>query len=89
MPTHLSHLLEPLNIGCFPILKRIYSRFVSDLARTGYNHIDKIDFLADYYRARIEAFQSSIIRNSLATVGLVLIDPERVLTKPNIILLLF
>jgi hypothetical protein len=56
MPSHSSHLLQPLDVRCFTVLKRAYGRFVSDLARTGYNHIDKLDFLADYPRARLEAF---------------------------------
>jgi hypothetical protein len=43
-------------VRCFVVLKRAYSRFVSDLARIGYNYIDKLDFLANYLRARIEAF---------------------------------
>jgi hypothetical protein len=30
------------------MLKRTYSYFMSDLAYTGYNYIDKLDFLADY-----------------------------------------
>jgi hypothetical protein len=30
------------------MLKRAYGRFVTDLARVGYNHIDKFDFLDDY-----------------------------------------
>jgi hypothetical protein len=38
------------------VLKRAYSRFVSDLAEIGYNYIDKLNFLANYLRARIEAF---------------------------------
>jgi hypothetical protein len=37
-----------------------------------------------YYRARIEAFQPSIIRNSFAAASLIPIDPQRVLTKLNI-----
>jgi hypothetical protein len=57
MPAHSSHLLQPLDVGCFAVLKRAYGRFVSDLARVGYNHIDKFDFLDDYQRARLEAFQ--------------------------------
>lgn len=84
MPAHSSHLLQPLDVGCFAVLKRAYGRFVSDLARNAYNHIDKLDFLADYPRARIEAFQPSIIQNSFAAAGLVPIDPERVLSKLNI-----
>jgi hypothetical protein len=43
------------------VLKRAYGRFVSDLARIGYNHINKLDFLTDYSRARIEAFWPNII----------------------------
>jgi DDE superfamily endonuclease len=84
IPAHSSHLLQPLDIGCFAILKRAYGRLISDRGRIGYNHIDKVDFLADYQQARIEAFQPSIIRNSFAAAGLVPIDPARVLTKLNI-----
>ncbi|KAJ5655071.1 hypothetical protein N7490_002074 [Penicillium lividum] len=84
MPAHSSHLLQPLDVGCFAVLKRAYGRFVSDLARVGYNHIDKFDFLDDYQRARLEAFRPNIVQNSFGATGLVPIDPERVLSKLNI-----
>lgn len=84
MPAHSSHLLQPLDVGCFAVLKRTYSCFVSDLACTGYNHINKLDFLADYQRARLEAFQPNTIQNSFAASGLVPINAERVLSKLNI-----
>jgi hypothetical protein len=85
MPSHSSHLLQPLDVGCFAVLKRAYGRFISDLARRGYNHIDKFDFLDDYQRARLEAFQQpAIIQNSFAASGLVPVDAERVLSKLNI-----
>jgi hypothetical protein len=84
MPPHSSHLLQPLDVGCFAVLKRVYGRFVSDLACVGYNHIDKLDFLTDYPRARAEAFQPEIIRNSFIATGLVPVDAERVLSKLNI-----
>jgi hypothetical protein len=85
MPARSSHLLQPLDVGCFAVLKRAYGRFVSDLARRGYNHIDKFDFLDDYQRARLEAFQQpAIIQNSFAASGLVPVDAERVLSKLNI-----
>jgi hypothetical protein len=66
------------------VLKRAYSRFVSDLTRTSYNHIDKLDFLADYLRARLEAFQPNIIQNSFAATSFVLVNTERVLSKLTI-----
>jgi hypothetical protein len=85
MPSHSSHLLQPLDVGCFAVLKRAYGRFISDLARRGYNHIDKFDFLDDYQRARLEAFQQpAIIQNSFAASGLVPVDAEIVLSKLNI-----
>jgi hypothetical protein len=85
MPSHASHLLQPLDVGCFAVVKRAYGRFVSDLARRGYNHIDKSDFLENYQHARLEAFQSAnIIQNSFAASGLVPVDAERVLNKLNI-----
>jgi len=85
MPSHASHLLQPLDVGCFAVVKRAYSRFVSDLTRTGYNHIDKCDFLENYQYARLEALQQpDTIRNSFAASGLVPVDAERVLSKLNI-----
>ena len=57
---------------------------MSDLARTSYNYIDKLDFLAEYPRARIEAFKPQTIQTSFAATGLTPIDPERVLSKLNI-----
>ena len=85
MPTHSSHLLQPLDVGCFAVIKRAYSRFVSDLTRTGYNHIDKCDFLENYQHARLEAFQSATtIQNSFVASGLVPVDAARVLNKLNI-----
>jgi hypothetical protein len=56
MPTNFSHLLHPPDVSCFVVLKRAYGHFISDLARVGYNHIDKFDFLDNYQRARLEVF---------------------------------
>jgi hypothetical protein len=86
MPAHLSHLLQSLDVGCFAVLKRAYSRLASDLAPRGYKHIDKFDSLEDYQRARLEAFQSAnpTIQNSFAASGLVPLDAERLLHKLNI-----
>ena len=50
----------------------------------GYNHIEKLDFLADYPRARSEAFLLYIINSSFAATGIVPIDANRVLSKLNI-----
>ncbi|KAF1924196.1 CENP-B protein, partial [Didymella exigua CBS 183.55] len=45
MPPHSSHLLQPLDVGCFSPLKRAYSREIEALIRHHINHITKLEFL--------------------------------------------
>jgi hypothetical protein len=84
MPAHSSHLLQPLDIGCFAVLKRAYGRLVETKMRLGINHIDKLDFLEAYPIARIEAYKLETIKNSFAAAGLVPFCPDQVLSKLNI-----
>jgi hypothetical protein len=84
MPPHSSYLLQPLNISCFAVLKRVYGRLVEIKMRNGINHIDKFDFLEAYPSARIEAFKSEIIKNSFCSTSLIPFTPERVISKLNI-----
>jgi hypothetical protein len=48
MPAHSSHLLQPLDVGCFSVLKRSYGRLVEQKMSLGVNHIDKQEFLPLY-----------------------------------------
>ena len=84
MPPHSSHLLQPLDVGCFSPLKRAYGRLVENKARLGFNHIDKFDFLEAYPEARMEAFKADTIKNGFTAAGLVPFNPERVLEQLNI-----
>ena len=81
---HLSYLLQPLDIGYFAVLKRLYSRIVEFKIRNGINYIDKLDFLEAYPSIRIEAFKSETIKNSFAAASLVLFTPNQVISKLNI-----
>jgi hypothetical protein len=51
--------------------------------RVGVNHIDKSDFLLAYFTARTQSLISDTIRSGFAAAGLVLFNPERVLSKLN------
>jgi len=84
MPAHSSHLLQPLDVGCFSPLKRAYGRLVENKARRQFNHIDKFDFLEAYPQAHTEAFTTENIKNSFAASGLVPFNPETVLGRLNI-----
>jgi hypothetical protein len=83
MPPHSSHLLQPLDVSCFAVLKRSYGRQIEEYIRPGLNHIDKPDFLIAYTSARNESMAISTVRNGFAATGLVPFDPERVLFKLN------
>jgi hypothetical protein len=86
MPAHSSHLLQPLDIGCFAVLKRSYGQMVETKMRNGINHIDKLDFLEAYPSARNEAFRSDTIINSFRAAGLVPFSPDQVISKLDICL---
>jgi hypothetical protein len=81
MPPHSSHLLQPLDVGCFAVLKQSYGRQIEGYMRNGVNHIDKPDFLRAFYAARTEAMTLANIQSSFAAAGLVPHNPERVLSK--------
>lgn len=70
MPKNSLNILQPLDVGCFSEPKRAYGRFVSDLARVGYNDIDKLDFLADYPRRIRRPFNHILFK--VASLPLVL-----------------
>lgn len=71
MPPHLSHLLQPLDVSCFAVLKRSYGRLIENNMALGINHINKLDFLKAYPKARTEAYKSENIKNGFAATGLV------------------
>jgi len=84
IPPHSSHLLQPLDVGCFSPLKRAYGDQISSLIRSRINHITKLEFLPAFYAA----YQQSITKDntcaSFQGAGLVPHDPEAVLSKLNV-----
>ncbi|KAJ5143093.1 uncharacterized protein N7515_001880 [Penicillium bovifimosum] len=81
MPPHASHLLQPLDVGCFAVLKRSYGGRVAEYTRLGIDSIEKNDFLQIFPEARNDAFKEPIVKSAFAATGLVPLDPDRVLSK--------
>src|SRR6478609_2794808 len=44
MPAHSSHLFQPLNVRCFRLLKKAYSREINHLIRRSITYISKTEF---------------------------------------------
>ena len=84
MPAHSSHLLQPLDVGCFGPLKTAYGGLVEQRMRNGFNHIDKLDFLKAYPTAHKLVFTASNIQNGFTAAGILPFQRQAVLEKLNI-----
>nr|XP_001398056.2 transposase [Aspergillus niger CBS 513.88] len=79
MPANSSHLCQPLDVACFSPLKKAYKDQVQQLIRTGYHHIEKVDFLDMYPKAHAQAFTKANIQSAFRASGLVPLDPSKIL----------
>ena len=84
MPPHSSHLLQPLDVGCFSPLKRAYSREVESLIRNHINHITKLEFLPAFKAAFDRSFTAANICSAFQGAGLVPLQPDAVLSKLDV-----
>lgn len=71
MPAHASHLLQPLDVGCYSPLKYAYGQAIQQLARQHVYHIDKLDFLSVYKQIREAAITEKNIQAGFQASGLV------------------
>jgi hypothetical protein len=56
LPPHSSHLTQPLDVGCFSVLKRAYSRQIKMFIKAYINYITKVEF----FLAFVAAYKESI-----------------------------
>lgn len=86
MPSHSSHLLQPLDVGCFGPLKRVYGGLIKSRSRLGKHYINKFDFLETYPQAYTKIFNDQNIKSGFAAAGINPFNPERVIIKLSIVL---
>ncbi|KAI9035070.1 transposase [Aspergillus affinis] len=79
MPANSSHLCQSLDVACFSPLKQAYSGLLEQLIRTGYYHIEKVDFLDIYPEAHVQAFKKTNIQSAFKAAGIVPFNPSKVL----------
>jgi hypothetical protein len=84
MPLHSSHLLQPLNVGCFAPLKKAYRRQAKGLIRNQITHITKTKFLPCFIGAYNAAITPSNIQGGFQGAGLVPFNPQRVIIGLNV-----
>jgi hypothetical protein len=84
MPPHSSHLLQPLDVGCFAPLKRAYGDQVQQMMKCFVHHISKIEFLPAFKAAFLQALKPSNIQGGFRGAGLIPLDPEAILSRLDI-----
>ena len=71
LPAHTSHVLQPLDLGCFSSLKTTYRRFLGEhTALTDTTKIGKANFLEFYAKAREIGLRKENIRFGWKATGL-------------------
>ncbi len=84
MPAHSSHILQPLDVGCFGPLKKAYGREIEGLMKGHLTHITKTDFLPAFFAAFQAAMTESNIKGAFRGAGLIPLDPESVLSRLDV-----
>jgi hypothetical protein len=84
MSAHDSHLLQPLDVGCFGPLKKAYGREIERLMRCSINHISKTEFFPAFYAAHRATITESNIMGGFRGAGLAPLSPENVISKLDV-----
>jgi hypothetical protein len=84
MLSYLLHLLQPLNVVPYSLLKRYYSDRISLLARSRIYYINKETFLLAFKAAYKKTFTLENVRAGFWGARLVLYDLEAVLLKLDV-----
>jgi hypothetical protein len=84
MPPHSSHLLQPLDVGCFSVLKNAYGREIEHLIRCSITHVSKTEFFPAFYAAFQATMTEKNIKSAFRGAGLVPLDPESVVSKLDV-----
>ena len=84
LPSHSSHLTQPLDVGVFGPLKKAYGAQISFLARAHVTHITKDDFFPAFRTAFETVFTEQNIDGGFRGAGLVPFSPEAVISKLDV-----
>jgi len=80
MPPHSSHMLQPMDVGCFGPLKTAFSKQNQDLIKNHVFHVTKEDFIATFHQAFLASFTQANVQAGFRGSGLHPFDPEAVLS---------
>lgn len=78
LPSKSTHILQPLDVGCFGLLQKAYERYLREwLLQNPLAAIRKVDFLELLFHARADTYTVSTIQRAWKTSGCWPIDLNR------------
>ncbi|ESZ89864.1 hypothetical protein SBOR_9747 [Sclerotinia borealis F-4128] len=84
LPLHSSHLIQPLDVGCFSVLKRAYGSQIEGFIKAHINHISKVEFFIAFKAAYQQSITVQNMKAGFQGTGLIPFDPQAVLSKLDI-----
>jgi DDE superfamily endonuclease len=84
LPPHSSHLTQPLDVGCFSVLKRMYGRQIETFIKAHINHITKVEFFLAFHTAYEQSITPENAIAGFRGAGLVPFNPDAVLSKLDV-----
>jgi hypothetical protein len=84
LPSHSSHITQPLDVGCFSFLKRAYGTEIEKFVKGHITHITKVEFFIAFKAAYAKAITPENAKAGFRGSGLVPYDPESVISKLDV-----
>jgi len=81
LPPHTSHIVQPLDVGCFGPLKKAMSRELQRFNRTQISRLQKFEWAEAYERARVTALRPDNVFGGWRGAGLFPFRPLRILRQ--------
>ena len=84
LPAYLSYITQPLDVGCFSILKRMYGRQIKTFIKAYINYITKVEFFLAFHTAYKQSIITQNAKARFRRAGLVPCDPQTVISKLDV-----
>ena len=84
LPSHSSHLTQPLDVGCFSVLKKRYGAQIEHFIKARITHIGKDDFFLTFKTAFLETMTKENVQGGFRGAGLIPHNPDAVLSKLDV-----
>ena len=84
LPPHSSHLTQPLDVGCYSVLKKMYGAEIEHFIKARITHITKPEFFLAFKAAFRRTFTKENALGGFRGAGLIPYDPQTVLSKLDV-----